>query len=103
MPERHNPSLAIREKGKRVGVAVEGRLTVDDPDLAVKAAADGLSALYVGLPYVAGEIKTGRPVLLLEDWRPRPTEIFLYYPSRRQVPAPLQAFIQFLRENLRVR
>jgi DNA-binding transcriptional LysR family regulator len=71
--------LAIREKGKRVGVAVEGRLTVDDPDLAVKAAADGLSALYVGLPYVAGEIKTGRPVLLLEDWRPRPTGILLYW------------------------
>jgi hypothetical protein len=25
---------------------------------------------------------------------------FLYYPSRRQVPLPLQVFIEFLRKNL---
>ncbi len=84
-------------------VAVEGRLTVNDPDLAIRAALDGVGVLYAGLPYVAGDIKVGRLVPLLEDWRPRPTEIFLYYPSRRQVPAPLQAFIQFLRDNLRAR
>jgi DNA-binding transcriptional LysR family regulator len=38
---------------------------------------------------------------LLEDWQPRSAAIFLYYPSRRQIPLPLQAFIEFLRENLR--
>jgi len=93
----------FEKKDKRVEVAVEGRLTVNDPDLAIRAALDGVGVLYAGLAYVAGEIKAGRLVPLLEDWRPRPTEIFLYYPSRRQVPAPLQAFIQFMRENLQAR
>jgi len=93
----------FEKKGKRVEVAVEGRLTVNDPDLAIRAALDGVGVLYAGLAYVAGDVKAGRLVPLLADWRPRPTEIFLYYPSRRQVPAPLQAFIQFLRENLRAR
>jgi DNA-binding transcriptional LysR family regulator len=84
-------------------VAVEGRLTVNDEELAIRAAVDGVGVLYTALGYAAPEIKAGRLVPLLEDWRPRSAAIFLYYPSRRQIPLPLQAFIEFLRENLRAR
>jgi DNA-binding transcriptional LysR family regulator len=90
----------FEKKGRQVEVAVEGRLTVNDPELAVRAALDGVGVLYTALGYAAPEIEAGRLVPLLEDWRSRSTAIFLYYPSRRQVPAPLQAFIEFLRENL---
>jgi DNA-binding transcriptional LysR family regulator len=93
----------FEKKGKPVEVAVEGRLTVNDPELAVTAALDGVGVLYTALGYVAPEIEAGRLVPLLEDWRPRSAAIFLYYPSRRQVAAPLQAFVEFLRENLRPR
>ena len=93
----------FEKKGERVEVAVEGRLTVNDPELAIRAARDGVGVLYTALGYAAPEIKAGRLVPLLEDWRTRSAAIFLYYPSRRQVPAPLQAFIEFLRENLRAR
>ncbi len=58
---------------------------------------------FPALGYAAPEIKAGRLVPLLEDWRPRSAAIFLYYSSRRQIPLPLQAFIEFLRENLRAR
>jgi len=93
----------FEKKGKQVEVAVEGRLTVNDPELANRAALDGVGVLYTALGYVAPEIKAGRLVPLLEDWQARSAAIFLYYPSRRQVPAPLQAFIEFLRANLRAR
>jgi len=93
----------FEKEGKQVEVAVEGRLTVNDPELASRAALDGVGVLYTALGYVAPEIKAGRLVPLLEDWQPRSAAIFLYYPSRRQVPAPLQAFIEFLRKNLRAR
>ena len=93
----------FEKKGKQVEVAVEGRLTVNDPELAIRAALDGVGVLYTALGYAAPEIKAGRLVPLLEDWRPRSAAIFLYYPSRRQIPLPLQAFIEFLRENLRAR
>jgi DNA-binding transcriptional LysR family regulator len=93
----------FERKGKQVEVAVEGRLTVNDEELAIRAAVDGVGVLYTALGYAAPEIKAGRLVLLLEDWRPRSAAIFLYYPSRRQIPLPLQAFIEFLRENLRAR
>jgi DNA-binding transcriptional LysR family regulator len=85
--------------GGQVEVAVEGRLTVNDPELAVKAALDGVGVLYTAFGYVAPEIRAGRLLPLLEDWRTPATAIFLYYPGRRQVPVPLQAFIGFLREN----
>ena len=93
----------FEKKGKQVEVAVEGRLTVNDEELAIRAAVDGVGVLYTALGYAALEINAGRLVPLLEDWRPRSAAIFLYYPSRRQIPLPLQAFIEFLRENLRAR
>jgi DNA-binding transcriptional LysR family regulator len=91
----------FEKRAKQVEVAVAGRLTVNDPELAIRAALDGVGVLYTALGYAAPDIRTGRLVSLLEDWRPRSTAIFLYYSSRRQVPVPLQAFIDFLRENLR--
>jgi DNA-binding transcriptional LysR family regulator len=93
----------FEKNGRQVEVAVEGRLTVNDPELAVRAALDGVGVLYTALGYAAREIEAGRLVPLLEDWRTRSAAIFLYYPSRRQVPASLQAFIEFLRENLQAR
>ena len=93
----------FERKGKKVEVAVEGRLTVNDPELAIRAALDGVGVLYTALGYAAPEIKAGRLVPLLEDWRIGSAAFFLYYPSRRQVPQPLQVFIEFLRENLRAR
>jgi DNA-binding transcriptional LysR family regulator len=93
----------FEKKGKQVEVAVEGRLTVNDEELAIRAALDGVGVLFTALGYAAPDIKAGRLVPLLEDWRARSAAFFLYYPSRRQIPLPLQAFIQFLRENLRAR
>jgi DNA-binding transcriptional LysR family regulator len=93
----------FEKKGKKVEVAVEGRLTVNDPDLAIRAALDGVGVLYTALGYAAAEIKAGRLVPLLEDWRIGSSTFFLYYPSRRQVQLPLQVFIEFLRENLPTR
>jgi len=93
----------FEKRGKQVEVAVTGRLTVNDPELAIRVAVDGQGVVYTALGYAAAEIEAGRLVPLLEDWIRPAGEVFLYYPSRRQVPAPLQAFIDFLRENLPAR
>ncbi|MFC7735836.1 hypothetical protein ACFQX4_08220 [Roseomonas sp. GCM10028921] len=39
-------------------------------------------------------IDDGRLVSVLEDWLPLFEEPFLYYPSRRQMPAALRAFVK---------
>jgi DNA-binding transcriptional LysR family regulator len=91
----------FEKEGTQVEAAVQGRLTVNDPELAIRAARDGVGVLYTTIGYAAPEIEAGRLVPVLEDWLTRSTAIFLYYPSRRQVPVPLQAFITFLRANLK--
>jgi DNA-binding transcriptional LysR family regulator len=93
----------FEKRGKQIEVAPMGRLTLNDPELAIRAAVDGIGVIYTPLGHAAAEIEAGRLVPLLEDWRKPGDEIFLYYPSRRRVPAPLQAFIEFLRENLPAR
>jgi DNA-binding transcriptional LysR family regulator len=51
--------------------------------------------------YVAPHIASKRLVPLLEDWTPRSVGFFLYYPSRRQMPAALQALINALKAQSR--
>jgi DNA-binding transcriptional LysR family regulator len=88
--------------GKTVEFEVEGRVIVNDPELLVSAALEGIGVIYIFEEYVAPMIADGRLVSLLENSaRPSANGFFLYYPSRRQNPAALNALIDFLRTNLR--
>jgi DNA-binding transcriptional LysR family regulator len=88
--------------GKRLEAAVTGSLTVNDLGLQLRAAADGVGIAYTLADHVAPLIAAGRLVPLLEAWTPRPVALYLYYPTRRQIPAALQAFIDFLRKDRRI-
>src|SRR5579872_7305362 len=92
----------FQEAGKTFEIAPEGSLIVNEPEMAVRAAIDGVGVLYTAQQYVEGAMTDGRLVSMLEGWVPTETDgFFLYYPSRRHVPGPLQALINFLRENLK--
>ena len=77
--------------------AVDGRLIVNDIELSLRAVRDGLGLAYLLHDYIAADLKAGGLVPLLEDWSPRLSGFFLYHSSRRQMTAPLQAFIAFLK------
>jgi DNA-binding transcriptional LysR family regulator len=47
--------------------------------------------------FIQDALDDGRLVALLEDWHPSFPGPFLYYPSRRHMPAGLRAFIDFFR------
>jgi DNA-binding transcriptional LysR family regulator len=85
--------------GKALEVAVGGSLIVNDPELLLQAAIDGVGLAHSLPDLAAAPVADGRLVPLLEDWMPRPVTFFLYYPTRRQVPAALQAFVDFLRKE----
>jgi DNA-binding transcriptional LysR family regulator len=82
-------------------VIVTGSLITSDGDLAIRAALDGVGIARVPAIYVAPHIASKRLVPLLEDWTPRSVGFFLYYPSRRQMPAALQALISALKAQSR--
>lgn len=88
--------------GKKLEVAVQGNLIVNEEPLQRRAALDGVGIAYTLRDFVEAHVRDGRLVPLLEDWTPRVPDFSLYYPSRRQIPAPLQAFLEFLRKELKV-
>jgi DNA-binding transcriptional LysR family regulator len=88
--------------GKTVECEAEGSVIVNDPELVVSAALEGIGVAYMFEEYAAPMIADGRLVSLLEESTlPTANGFFLFYPSRRQNPAALQALIEFLRANLR--
>lgn len=86
------------EKGRRkLAVAVDGSLIVDDVDLMLRGALDGVGIGYLLEPYVSSFLQEGRLVPVLEDWSPHFSGWHIYYPSRRQMHPPLKVFIEFVR------
>jgi DNA-binding transcriptional LysR family regulator len=78
-------------------ISVDGRVMVNDADLAVRAAVDGLGIAYTGEALAEPFLRSGQLVRVLEDWSPSFEGLFLYYPGHRQVPAALRAFIDMIR------
>lgn len=81
----------------KLAIEVDGPLTIGDEDLMVDAALEGAGLAYVFEPQVAALVAAGRLVRVLEDWCPEAPGFHLYYPSRRRVPPPLKAFLEFVR------
>jgi DNA-binding transcriptional LysR family regulator len=78
-------------------VAVDGPLVVDDAEIQVRAALDGVGVVWTLEHYVSPFIAAGKLVRVLEGWCAAFPGYFLYYPSRRQQPAALSALIKTLR------
>ena len=87
----------FEKRGKPVTVAVSGPLIVNDVELVLRAASDGLGLAFALEEHVADRIARGDLVRVLEDWCPPFDGFFLYYPSRRQQPAALRALVDTLR------
>lgn len=83
--------------GIEVDIDVAGPLTLNDQDLMVDAALDGAGLAYVFEAQVEELIAKRKLVRVLADWCPAYPGFFLYYPSRRQLPAALRAFVDFAR------
>jgi DNA-binding transcriptional LysR family regulator len=87
----------FEKRGKPVTVSVSGPLILDDVELTIREAADGLGPAFALEEHVAHRISSGELVRVLEDWCPPFDGFFLYYPSRRQQPPALQALVDAIR------
>ena len=82
-----------------VSIAVGGPLLFDDDELMLRAARDGAGLAYVYEADARADIAAGRLACVLEHCLPPPPRYFLYYPSRRQVPPVLRAFVDMVRAD----
>jgi DNA-binding transcriptional LysR family regulator len=83
--------------GVEVAIDVGGSLTLNDQDLMLDAARDGAGLAFVFEAQAQELIAKRKLVRVLADWCPAYPGFFLYYPSRRQIPAALRAFVDFAR------
>ncbi len=89
----------FEKHGEAVAIDVPGQLTLDESDLMLQAALAGQGLAYLSDIAAADSIKAGLLLPVLEDWSPEYPGLCLYYPSRRNIPARLRAFIDLVRRQ----
>src|SRR6476659_1879780 len=87
----------FERNGKSRRISVDGRVMVNETDLAIRAAVDGLGIAYTLEALAEPFLRSGQLVRVLEDWLPSFEGLYLYYPGHRQVPATLRALIDMMR------
>jgi len=86
--------------GEQVRIEPKGPLVVQAGaamDLAVDTAIAGVGIVALFEDWLRPHFASGALVPVLEPWWTRFSGPFLYYPGRRLVPAPLRAFIDFIK------
>jgi DNA-binding transcriptional LysR family regulator len=86
------------EKGRaRVKINPTGPLIANSTELAVAAAVHGLGFVCTFEEFLADALQSGRLASVLADWLPDFSGPYLYYPGRALMPAPLKAFVDFVK------
>lgn len=95
------PPWEFERAGEVVRVSPNGPLIANSIALLMRAALEGLGFHSTFDGYAAPHLASGRLVAVLADWcEPFPGP-FLYYPSRRTLPSPLRAFVDFVQARRR--
>ena len=93
------PAWEFERDGEVVKIEPTGPLTVrigTATDLAVDAAIGGSGVVHLFEQWLQPYFDSGALEPILQDWWRPFTGPFLYYPSRRYMPAPLRAFVDFI-------
>ncbi len=91
----------FEKDGEVVRVVPRGPLIANEIEVEIAAAVAGLGLIATFEGFIAPELESGALMPLLDDWLQPFSGPFLYYPSRRQMPGPLRAFVDFLKREAR--
>lgn len=96
------PPWEFERDGEVVRVDPTGPLIVragGGTDLAIDAAIAGAGIVFLFEDWLRPHLRSGALEAVLEPWWLRFSGPFLYYPGRRLVPAPLRAFVDFVKAS----
>ncbi|WP_374575766.1 LysR family transcriptional regulator [Phenylobacterium sp.] len=96
-PSGTMPPWEFERDGEVLRLEPDGPLICANSVLTAEAAAAGAAFAVVFEGYVAEHLAEGRLVEMLTDWLPPFPGPKLYYPSRRQMPSALRAFVDFVK------
>jgi DNA-binding transcriptional LysR family regulator len=96
------PIWEFERDGEVVHVDPSGQLLVRlgaAIDLAIKIAVAGLGIIHLYEDMLRPHLDSGELEPILEPWWQNFSGPFLYYPGHRHLPAPLRAFVDFVKES----
>lgn len=85
--------------GETIRIAAAGPLIATTPELEVHTARAGCGLVCTFEEYLQDGLADGTLVPLLQDWLPSFSGPRLYYANRRHMPAPLRAFVDFIKAD----
>ncbi|HEU4670066.1 MAG TPA: LysR family transcriptional regulator [Dyella sp.] len=98
----HIPAWEFERDGEILRVDPDGPLLVRlgaAADLALRAAIDGLGVIHLFEAWLQPYLERGELEPVLQPWWQDFSGPYLYYPGRRQLPAPLRAFVDFVKSG----
>lgn len=98
----YTPPWEFERDGEIVRVDPDGPLKVRlgaAADLAVHAAIDGLGVVHLFEAWLQPHFDRGELEPVLQPWWQDFSGPYLYYPGRRHLPAPLRAFVDFVKAS----
>jgi DNA-binding transcriptional LysR family regulator len=102
LPYGHSRQVQWRfeRNGKPLSLNLCGRMRANNGELLRDAAIGGLGITWLPLFIVGDALRDGRLVRVLDEFRTPLLALSAVYPQHRQGARPVQALIEFLKENL---
>lgn len=95
------PAWEFEKDGEPLQITPPARLLCGNVHLMLRAAIDGVGFVPTFDGYAQPHLESGALVEVLADWSETFPGPYLYYPSRRTMPSPLRAFVDFVQARRR--
>ncbi len=99
MPSGRLYRWEFERAGQELTIDATGPTVLDDEDLMVEAAMQGLGIAYVANWVAEAALAEGRLRTVLSAWMHGPEAVAVYYPGHRAVPPALRAFLDVVKER----
>jgi DNA-binding transcriptional LysR family regulator len=103
MPSGRLYRWEFEQAGQELTIDATGPVVLDDEDLMVEAAVQGLGIAYVANWAAEAALEDGRLRRVLSAWMHGPEGAAIYYPGHRVVPPALRAFLDVVRDVRQVK
>lgn len=89
----------FEKRDETIRIVPEGPLVTDSLEIQIGAAIAGIGLISTFHGFLESALSDGRLETVLDDWHQPFSGPFLYYHSRRHMPGPLRAFVDFLKRQ----
>jgi DNA-binding transcriptional LysR family regulator len=90
----------IESERKMQLVQLPGRFICNDFNSLLRACVDGVGVAQLPLPLALPALRSGELQIVLPEVMPQGWQLFIHYPSRKQLPVRVKAFVDFCLEHL---